>query len=281
MIESVIVDNFETIISAPSGVKQIRRLVLELAVRGRLVPQDSSAESAGQLLEQLPSARDEMVKARVIARPRIPKQSSLESVSFEIPDSWIWARLCDVGFIVGGSTPRSSESSFWADGDAIPWLTPADMRDQRSRFIRKGARDITEAGLAASSAQLLPAGTVLFSSRAPIGHVGIAAVPLCTNQGFKSCVPYEMRMSEYIYTYLRYAGPGVDAAATGTTFKEVSGKEVSAIPIAVPPLEEQDRIVKKVDLLMDQINELEAMLAERAELSDRIGFSSVATLLGQ
>ena len=127
----------------------------------------------------------------------------------------------------------------------------------KSGYISRGNRDITSEGLERSSAQLLPTGSVLFSSRAPIGHVGIAANPLNTNQGFKSCVPYIADMSEYLHLFLKQAGPVIDEQATGTTFKEISGKEVALIPIPIPPLGEQHRMVAKVDELMGLLDRLE------------------------
>ena len=207
----------------------------------------------------------------MITKPRYPCGVSVEQEPFEIPETWQWLRLGDVGTIVGGGTPRSGEPSFWSDGQDIPWLTPADMRRQPSRYISRGGRDITSEGLNRSSAQMLPAGSVLFSSRAPIGHVGIAANPLSTNQGFKSCVPYIPAMSDYLYIFLKYAGPGIDEQATGTTFKEVPGKEFALIPVPIPPLAEQHRIVTKVDELMALIDRLEQHLVAKEGIQGDFG----------
>jgi type I restriction enzyme S subunit len=187
-------------------------------------------------------------------------------------------RLGDVGAVVGGGTPKSSESRYWAEGQEVPWLTPADMRHQPSRYITRGRRDITGAGLASSGAQLLPPGTVLFSSRAPIGHVGIAAGALSTNQGFKSCVPYVAAMSEYLYLFLRKVGPEVDASASGTTFREVTGKDVSLIPLPLPPLAEQHRIVARVDALMGLLDRLEVARASRERTRAAVRDSALAAL---
>ena len=249
--------HFDTIAEAPNGIARLREFVLQLAVRGKLVPQAADDEPAGSLLRQLKAGRRRLLAEGAIAKPRHPCGVRIAEEPFEIPPTWTWLRLGDVGAIVGGGTPKSGERSFWADGDDIPWLTPADMRSQGSRYVSRGSRDITSVGLRRSSAQLLPAGSILFSSRAPIGHVGIAANPLSTNQGFKSCVPYIADMSEYLYLFLKQAGPEIDEQATGTTFKEVSGKEFALIPIPVPPLAEQHRIVAKVDELMDLLDRLE------------------------
>ena len=257
---------FDTVAEAPGGMERLRQLVLRLAVRGQLVPQDLHEEPASKLDDQLAEGKKRLLSKNTINKPRYPCGLSVKDVPFGIPETWRWLRLGDVGTIVGGGTPKSAEPSFWSDGQDVPWLTPADMRRQRSRYISRGARDITTEGLKRSSAQMLPAGSVLFSSRAPIGHVGIAAIPLSTNQGFKSCVPYIPAMSDYLYIFLKYAGPGIDAQATGTTFKEVSGKDLTLIPVPIPPQSEQHRIVAKVDELMGLIDLLEATRSKREEL---------------
>lgn len=108
----------------------------------------------------------------------------------------------------------------------------------------------------------MPKDTVLFSSRAPIGYVAIAKNDLCTNQGFKSCVPFCPEMSEYIYYFLKFSAKKIDYQASGTTFKEISGKEFSLIMIPLPPLEEQKRIVERVDYLMSLCNSLEEKMTQ-------------------
>ena len=258
-----IAERMDDLFATPADLAPLREAVLQLAVRGRLVPQDEDEEPAGKLVAELEAGKERLLVKEIITKPRYPYGVSVEHEPFEIPETWQWLRLGDVGAIVGGGTPRSGESSFWSDEQDIPWLTPADMRRQPSRYITRGERDITSEGLRRSSAQMLPAGSVLFSSRAPIGHVGIAANPLSTNQGFKSCVPYISAMSDYLYVFLKYAGPGIDAQATGTTFKEVAGKELALVPVPIAPLAEQHRIVAKVDELMGLIDRLEQHLSAK------------------
>ena len=270
--------NFDMIAEAPNGIARLREFVLQLAVRGRLVPQIPDDEPARFLLRQLKEGKERLLADEIIAKPRHPCGMCVTQEPFEVPATWTWLRLGDAGAIVGGGTPKSGERSYWADGSDIPWLTPADMRSQGSRYISRGNRDITSEGLERSSAQLLPAGSVLFSSRAPIGHVGIAANPLSTNQGFKSCVPYIADMSEYLYLFLKQAGPGIDEQATGTTFKEISGKQVALVPIPIPPLGEQHRIVAKVDELMGLLDRLEETRHRRETIRTASRDSALAAL---
>ncbi|WP_443110694.1 restriction endonuclease subunit S [Caloramator sp. mosi_1] len=164
-----------------------------------------------------------------------------------------------MGKIVSGGTPKTSVKEYWENG-TIPWITPADLGLYKSKYISHGKRFITEIGLIKSSAQLMPRGAVIFSSRAPIGYVAIAKNEICTNQGCKSSVPYVMDMNEYIYYYLMYAAKLINENASGTTFNEISGTEFSNIVLPLPPLAEQKRIVEKVNQIMNLCDELEKVI---------------------
>lgn len=173
---------------------------------------------------------------------------------FDIPENWVWTTIDCIGDVIGGGTPKTSVGEYW--GEDVPWLTPADMRAVEGKYVSKGKRNISLLGLQKSSARLMPKGSVVFSSRAPIGYCAIAENELSTNQGFKSIVPYNKEMSEYIYYYLLAYKSEIEKLGTGTTFKEVSGKTVKSIPFALPPLEEQKRIVEKLDNLLPKIDKL-------------------------
>jgi Restriction endonuclease S subunits len=175
---------------------------------------------------------------------------------FEIPDNWIWCKLSDVGQIIGGGTPSTKEPSYWDNG-TIAWITPADLSNYCGKYIASGSRNITKGGLEKSSAQLMPAGTILFSSRAPVGYIAIAANEICTNQGFKSLVPFVLEINEFIYYYLTARVEEIQSRASGTTFKEISGSEFGNTLIAFPPLIEQSRIVASIESTFAIIDEIE------------------------
>lgn len=263
MKTSTLVTHLDTIGHLPGGVEEIRRHILQLAVSGRLVDQRASDTPLTETMRGIEEAKNRLIDERIIAPPRHPQGVAADPRTTSLPPSWRWLRLGDVGAIVGGGTPSSTREEYWSTSTAIPWLTPADMRTQSDRYITRGARDITPLGLAESSAQLIPAGSVLFSSRAPIGHVGIAAAPLATNQGFKSCVPYLPEMAEYLYLYLLQAGPQIEAEANGTTFKEVSGRDVALIQLALPPIEEQARITEHTHNLLKLCDEFRVALTKQ------------------
>lgn len=259
------------------GIKKLRELILELAVRGKLVPQDPNDEPASELLKRIAAEKAELVKQGKIKKQKLLPEISEDEKPFELPAGWEWVRLGTIGEIVGGGTPKSDNPQYWAK-EGIKWLTPADLYGLKGKYISSGARDITTDGLSNSSARLMPEGTVLFSSRAPIGYVAISNAELSTNQGFKSCVPYIKKISDYIYYYLLSAAKKIDEKASGTTFKEVSGAIVSKILMPLPPLEEQSRIVKTVDDLMIICDQLEQQSITSLEAHQQLVKTLLATL---
>ena len=190
---------YERIADAPDAIVRFRRFILDLAVRGKLVGQDPNDEPASELLKRIAAEKARLVKAGEIRKPRDLDGGNDLPTPFEVPTCWRWVRLDGVGAIIGGGTPSASDADNFADpGTGVPWLTPADLGGFSERFISRGARDLSEKGLQTSSATLMPAGTVLFTSRAPIGYIAIAANPISTNQGFKSIVPYVPDCSRFI-----------------------------------------------------------------------------------
>ena len=173
------------------------------------------------------------------------------SSPWAIPTSWQWSTMGQVAAIAGGGTPSTVRSDYF--GGDIPWVTPADLSGYTDKYIGSGARNLTASGLKNSGARLLPAGTVLFTSRAPIGYVAIALNPISTNQGFKSFVLRPGLDPDYIYYYLQHARQLATDLASGTTFLELSGKKAGQIPVPVPPMAEQKRIATKLDKLTTQL----------------------------
>lgn len=171
---------------------------------------------------------------------------------YSIPEHWAWRRLDEVGEVKSGSTPSTSEEENF--GGDIPWLTPNDLSGFEGKYVCRGERNLSQNGLDTCSAVLLPPDTVLFSSRAPIGYVAIAANPIATNQGFKNLIPGDTVESEYVYHYLKGNTALAESYASGTTFKELSATRFSRIPIPVPPESEQRRIVSKIEELFSNLD---------------------------
>ncbi len=170
-------------------------------------------------------------------------------------EGWRWVKLGEIGEIIGGGTPNTSNPEYWVHG-RIAWITPADMGTLKSKYISHGARYITEKGLASSSARLMPKGSIVFSSRAPIGYIAIAGNDLCTNQGCKSVRLYDGNLSEYVYFVLLAMRDDIKKIGSGTTFKEISGKTFGSVIIPLPPLDEQKRIVERLNELLPLCEEM-------------------------
>ena len=234
--------------------KKLRAAILQAAMQGEL--SDRTNENARDLLAAIQTEKAALQKTGKLKKDKPLAAINEEEIPFAIPENWVWVRLGEIGQIVGGGTPKTTHSEYWDNGD-IPWITPADMRNLTSKYIERGARNITKAGLNSSSSQLLPKNSILFSSRAPIGYVAIAQNEMATNQGFKSVAPFKTEMSEYLYFVLLALKPEIEKLGTGTTFKEVSGTTVGNVVIPLPPLTEQQQIVAKLEALLAEIDTLE------------------------
>ena len=170
---------------------------------------------------------------------------------------WTKYKISDIGTVVGGATPSTKKSENYENGD-ISWITPKDLSTFCGRYIKQGERNITETGYRSCSTQLLPRNSVLFSSRAPIGYVAIAAKELCTNQGFKSVIPNENIDPLFLYYLLKYNKHNIESMGSGTTFKEVSANTMRNIIVFVPSDKRvQEKIASILGALDDKIEENE------------------------
>ena len=172
---------------------------------------------------------------------------------------WIECKISDIGTVIGGATPSTKKPENYENG-TISWITPKDLSTFTRRYIQRGERNITEIGLKSCSTQLLPKHAVLFSSRAPIGYVAIAANEICTNQGFKSVVPNENIDPLFLYYLLKYNKDKIEGMGSGTTFKEVSGNTMKNIVVSVP-------IDKKVQ---ERISSILGSIDDKIEVNESI-----------
>lgn len=147
--------------------------------------------------------------------------------------SWRIGSIADLGTVVAGGTPSKAKPEYYTES-GIAWITPKDLSIDKSKFISHGENDISELGYRNSSATMMPAGTVLFSSRAPIGYVAIASNEVTTNQGFKSVVPHSEIGTPFVYYFLIHNLPLIESKASGSTFKEVSGSVMKSVEAVIP-----------------------------------------------
>lgn len=208
----------------------------------------------------------DIIACKSIKSPELKKHIQTKGkILFQRENEWKEVKIDSIAKVVGGGTPKTSRPEFW-NGN-IPWLTPRDLTGYSKVYILKGERSITEEGLKGSSAKLLPAGSVLLSSRAPIGYIAIAENEICTNQGFKSLVVKKDKANNlFIYYWLKSNVDYLKSNGTGTTFSEISGSVLKELDILLPPLPEQKAIAEvlsslddKIDLLNRQNKTLEEM----------------------
>jgi len=191
---------------------------------------------------------------------------------------WETKTLGEVAAIVNGGTPKSKVAEYWGGG--VQWLTPKDMGQMDGREIAATPRTITDAGLAGSSARLAPAGSVILSTRAPIGHLAMNTVPMAFNQGCRGVVPSEKLDPIYLFHFLDMSRELLNDLGTGTTFKELSSSNLKSVKIPLPPLEEQQRIVAVLDEAFEGLARAcahaEANLQNARELFESIKANALA-----
>ncbi|MGI8682805.1 MAG: restriction endonuclease subunit S [Mycobacteriales bacterium] len=179
--------------------------------------------------------------------------------------------------IVSGATPDSGNPTYW-DGDLV-WITPTDLGALKQADVMSSARKITQEGFDSCSTQWVPPGAVVMSSRAPIGHLGVARVQLCTNQGCKSFVPPDGLLPEYLRFALQAAMPRIRAAGSGTTFNEVSVSKLRTLSVPAPPVSVQLRLVDRLQHLEEICSVLNRRQHRVLELSAALRLSALNAAL--
>ncbi len=185
-----------------------------------------------------------------------------------IPKGWKVGTLDEIGDVVGGSTPSKAKPEYYTE-NGIAWLTPKDLSVSNAKFTAKGEIDITQEGYNSCSTKLMPKGTVLFSSRAPIGYVTIAKNEICTNQGFKSVVP-GYAGTAFIYCYLKAATPDIENKATGSTFKEASGSLMKSLQLVIAPKDIMDSFEERLKPILAEQECIEDESRRLATLRDTL-----------
>jgi len=192
-------------------------------------------------------------------------------VSAQVTTNWRETSIGEIADIVGGGTPSTKDRGNF--NGCIPWLTPKDLSGTHERYIRRGERNLSQKGLNNSSARLLPAHSVLLSTRAPIGYVALAKNPIATNQGFRSLIVRDGVIPEFLYYWIKLNTQELERHASGSTFRELSGSALKDIRIKVPSLPEQRTITHILSTLDDKI-ELNRRMNETLEAMTRALFKS-------
>lgn len=229
---------------------------IDLAVKGTNITTSDILNIKTQL-DELPLAYEfDVVNYSTIKNRELIEHIDVHGISFyklETGSKWKTYKLSEIADIIGGGTPSTTVDEYW--NGAIPWLTPRDLTNYPYKYISKGERSITESGLRNSSAKLLPKGSVLLTSRAPIGYLVIAQREVCTNQGFKNFVINERRVdNEFLFYLLKNNVDNIKSVGTGTTFAEVSGTTLKNLEFLFPEnVFEQKEIASILSSLDDKI----------------------------
>lgn len=171
----------------------------------------------------------------------------------DVPASWNIRKIKNGFSIVSGATPKSDKKEYW-DGDVI-WITPADYKTE-DKYIRGGRRNLSDEGYSSCGTTVVPAGSLIFSKRAPVGTVAINSVPLCTNQGCLSCIPNSTADSEYFYYAMSVFTEQFELFSSGTTFKEISANAFANFTLPCPPIAEQKEIAKYLSVKCSEIDDI-------------------------
>ena len=263
--------NFDRLSDAPDAIPRLRRFILDLAVRGKLVEQDTRDEPAYDLLKRI-----QVEKARFVKAGKIKEAQSLTAIDrtkapYEIPLTWEWVPLGEtINSHLGGGTPSKNNSAYWA-GD-IFWASVKDVG--KGKYIDETIDRITEAGLADSSSNLIPPGNLIVVMRMGLGKVSINRVPIAINQDLRALSLSSLVSIDYHYIFFKTHG----FEGTGLTVKGIKVEELLNIAFPLPPIAEQHRIVAKVDELMALCDRLEAAQVERESRRDRLVASSLNRL---
>ena len=180
----------------------------------------------------------------------------------KIPSHWTVRKIKNGFSIVSGATPKSDKPEYW-DGD-VAWITPADYKTD-DKYVGAGRRNLSDDGYSSCGTTIVPAGSVIFSKRAPVGTVAISKIPLCTNQGCLSCIPNDSANSEYFYYAMSVFTEQFELFSSGTTFKEISATAFANFAMVFPPMDEQEKIAL---YLTSKCAEIDSIRKEKEELID-------------
>lgn len=213
-----------------------------------------------------PQASATTVSCAVMS-PKLGRQHSprpAAKVDSEVPTGWKVAQLGDLAEVIGGTTPSRSKPEYW--GGEIPWVVPSELTNLPGRYLTETRESITEAGVKSAGLRIVPAGSILLTSRATIGLTAINAIPVATNQGFQNLVPGDEVDHLWLFYRVSALSQVLQRRAAGSTFLEVSSTSVRSLPILLPPLSEQRAMARILNTIDEAIERNQAVLDGMREL---------------
>ena len=269
-----LLEHFHRIGDAPDAIPRLRRFILDLAARGKLVPQDRNDEPAAELLKRIAKEKARLVKAGEARKSEVDPVDPSD-MPFLVPPNWAWTRLGSVGDWGSGSTPPRGNTDFYGGG--ISWLKSGELNDNPQ--LAGSEETLTELALAKGSFRLNEPGNVLIAMYgATIGKVAILAEKAVTNQAVCGCTPFAGVFNRFLFLFLLSQREQFHSASEGGAQPNISKVKIVWTPFPLPPLAEQQRIVAKLDELMALCDRLEAARDERETTRDRLSAVSLARL---
>jgi type I restriction enzyme S subunit len=252
-------------------VQKLRQQLLQEAVQGKLVPQDPSDEPASILLQKIKAEKERLVKEKKIKKDKDLPEIKAEEIPFEIPEGWVWCRLGEIGKFTGGGTPSMANADYW-NGN-IPWVSPKDMWVE---IVSDSEMKITAKAVAESTANIIPTGSLLIVGRSGILKrklpVAVNSVECTVNQDMKVIIPYLVTMNRYLQLLLQGLEKVIlrDYVKFGMTVHSLKYQEFELMPIPLPPLSEQHRIVQKLEQLLQDCDALQASIQESRGYNEQL-----------
>lgn len=226
--------------------EDMKKSVLQYAIQGKLVEQRLEEGTGAELYKQMQAEKQRLIKEKKIKKEKQLAEITDDEIPFDIPETWIWIRVGDVGSWGSGATPPRTNSAYY--GGSIPWLKTGDLNDG---FIKEVPEFITELALEKTSVRLNPVGSVLMAMYgATIGKLGILEIPVTTNQACCACIPYAGMYNKYLFYYLMSMRQTYIGMAEGGAQPNISKEKIVNSILPLPPLEEQHRIVAKLEEIL-------------------------------
>jgi type I restriction enzyme S subunit len=261
-----ITKNFTELYSVPENVEELKKAILQLAVMGKLVKQDPKDQPASELLKEIEEEKKRLIKEGKIRKQETSQNIKIEDVTYEIPNSWAWVRLNNLGTWKSGSTPSRNNSVFY--GGKIPWVKSGEVKQGR---ITETSETITEKALENCSLSINPKGSVLIAMYgANIGEVGILEIEATTNQAVCACKTYTGIDNDFLLFLLSALKTNFISQGAGAAQPNISKEKIIQTIVPLPPLAEQKRIVAKIDQLMSLCNTLEQNLKHSTDKKSAI-----------
>lgn len=275
-----ICENFDLLYDNPENVEKLRQAILQLAVQGKLVPQNPEDEPASVLIDKIKAKKRQLVKAGKIKNSKVSAQIDSQEIPYELPDKWEWIRIEDITDIGTGSTPLKSKSEYYEDG-SIPWITSSLTS---LNYIDKAETYITETAVNECNLRIYPSGTLLvalYGQGKTRGQVSELRIEATINQACASIVFIENfeNIKQYVKVLFEQKYEELRALAAGGAQPNLNVGKIKETLIPLPPLAEQKRIVEKVEQLMGLCDELQTKLRKKQEDSEKLMEAVVKGLL--